>query len=419
MNDPIANWFAGTHFRIGVALRSVFLSRKTVVVVVLLLIAGVAAFVLTPRGTRSNIPLNAATDDLKATTVEATLDSLLDANKNTIWCVSAPSAWKALKEVVDGDIEIENAPPWVGDLNRSAVGSSEGDPDALVTGVGRIGQGVVEAIQARVCETFGGGRDPWLDRFADGLDDDILLAYAYLATRLEFPEPFDPIPGGLLYFVSGKKANERKSEIDEEKPAEKLYDRFWAQAFGFKSTFDAEDPRHQRIANHVRIHGYEPAEREHKSTPSYVVVLEGKSEKGDVILARLEPRQTLRATAEAALAKLSLAPDRLGDGDWLRIPVFDFHVSRSYRELIGKRILNPGFDQGHFVRVMQSVRFRLDENGADLRSRMGAAYKSCISPRIKLLIFTPPFLLLLKGRHAKQPYFAMWVANRELLVRQE
>ena len=418
MNDPIAEWFAGTHSRTSPALHSMLLSKKTVVVV-LLLIAGGAELVLTPRSSSSNISFIAATDDLNATTVEATLDSPLDANKNTIWCASAPSAWKALREVVGGDIEIEDAPPWVGDLNRSAVGSSEVDPEALVTGVGRIGEGVVEAIQARVCETFGDGRDPWLDRFADGLDDDILLVYAYLATGLEFPEPFDPIPGGILYLGSRRKANERESKIDEEKPAEKPHDKFWAQAFGFKSTFDAEDPRHNRIANHVRIHGYEPAETEHKSTPSFVVVLEGKSEKGDVILARLEPRQTLRATAEAALAKLGLAPDRLGDGDWLRIPVFDFHVSRSYRDLIGKRILNPGFDQGHFVRVMQSVRFRLDENGADLRSRMGAACKSCLTPRIKLLIFTPPFLLLLKGRHAKQPYFAMWVANRELLVRQE
>ncbi|MBN1610674.1 MAG: hypothetical protein JW940_28855 [Polyangiaceae bacterium] len=194
-------------------------------------------------------------------------------------------------------------------------------------------------------------------------------------------------------------------------------DGFCAQAFGFESNYDAENPRHRRIAEQVRVHGYEPAK---EAARGFVVVLEGKDATGDVILARLEPQPTLRATVEAALAKLSLAPDRLGHGDWLRIPVFDFLLSRSYRELVGKRLLNPGLAGGMpVVRVLQSVRFRLNENGADLQSRTGLGFKSCCGPELKFLIFEPPFLVLLKERQATRPYFALWVANNELLVRQE
>lgn len=336
--------------------------------------------------------------------MEAALDTPLDPKKNTIWCASAPVAWKALKEVVGGDIEIEDAPPWVGALNRSPIGLTDIDSAAVVTGAGWIKDGVVEDIQARVRETFGEERDPWLDTFADSLGDDNLIAYAYLATRLEFPEPLDPVPGGIL------------TQVDEYDDG--TTDKFFAQAFGLEHTFDAEDPRHQRIAKHVRVHGYEPAKEWYRPR-GFVVVLEGKDAKGDVILARLEPKQTLRTTVEAALAKLSLEPDRLGDGDWLHVPLFDYHISRSYRELIGKQMLNPGFDGAPFLRVLQSIRFRLNESGSDLRSRMGYAVKSVEDPKVKFLIFKLPFLVLLKERHAERPYFAMWVANTEVLVREK
>jgi hypothetical protein len=32
------------------------------------------------------------------------------------------------------------------------------------------------------------------------------------------------------------------------------------------------------------------------------------------------------------------------------------------------------------------------------------------------LVFDKPFLILLKRREAKRPYFALWVGNAELLV---
>lgn len=39
-------------------------------------------------------------------------------------------------------------------------------------------------------------------------------------------------------------------------------------------------------------------------------------------------------------------------------------------------------------------------------------------PRPKKLIFDQPFFVLLKRTNSKNPYFAMWVANAELMIRE-
>jgi len=408
MTDPIAEWFSSLLPRVRRALQDTMRSPKAVIAG-LLVVGGVVALALTPQDTADtnrNTRLVASMDQLTGTTMVAALDTPLDPEKNTIWCASAPVAWKLLKETVGGNIEIEDAPLWAEALNRSTVSATDIDPAALVTGVGLIGDGVVEATQSRVKETFGNGRDPWLDEFVRPLSSDVWIVYGYLAKRLEFPEPFDPLPGGIyIYSPDDEDAAAEESDADDAI----VDDRFFAQAFGLR-IFDAENPRHRRIAKHVRVHGYESPE-------NFVVVLECKGAKGDVILARGTPERTFQATLGSALAKLALAPERLTQDDCLSIPVFDFHVSHSFPEIVGKRMLNAKFKAAPIVRMMQSVLFRLNENGADLRSRMGVAVKSAERRVPKMLILAPPFLILLKQPCTDTPFFAMWVANREVLVR--
>ena len=68
------------------------------------------------------------------------------------------------------------------------------------------------------------------------------------------------------------------------------------------------------------------------------------------------------------------------------------------------------------VLAMQSIRFRLDENGAVLKSE--AAVKVADKPlkKPRQLIFDKPFLILLERHGAEQAYIALWVDNPELLA---
>jgi len=97
----------------------------------------------------------------------------------------------------------------------------------------------------------------------------------------------------------------------------------------------------------------------------------------------------------------------------LYIPILDFELFRDYQELGGHplKTANGKLHQQKLA-AMQSIRFRLDERGAILKSEGWASAGKL--PRA--YIFNKPFLILLKRRDAENPYFAMWVGNAELMI---
>jgi hypothetical protein len=63
------------------------------------------------------------------------------------------------------------------------------------------------------------------------------------------------------------------------------------------------------------------------------------------------------------------------------------------------------------VRAAQDIMFKLNEKGAMVKST-----SNMIAAAIpKQLIFNRPFLIYLKKKNGKWPYFAMWVDNAELM----
>jgi hypothetical protein len=92
-----------------------------------------------------------------------------------------------------------------------------------------------------------------------------------------------------------------------------------------------------------------------------------------------------------------------------------FDITHSYNELIGRFFINKNFEEYFITEAVQSIRFKLDEKGALLKSesRIGGAP---ISPRPKFLIFDKPFLLVMKEKKGTYPYFAVWIDNAELMV---
>jgi len=99
------------------------------------------------------------------------------------------------------------------------------------------------------------------------------------------------------------------------------------------------------------------------------------------------------------------------------VPVLNFELWKSYDELRDKIVTTPGPLQGTPIGIaMQTIRFRFDERGAILKSEAAIAKAAEMMGGPRQLIFDKPFLILLERRDAKQPYFALWVDNAELLV---
>jgi hypothetical protein len=68
------------------------------------------------------------------------------------------------------------------------------------------------------------------------------------------------------------------------------------------------------------------------------------------------------------------------------------------------------------VLAMQTIRFRLDDRGATLKSEAALAQKAATPEKLRRFIFDKPFLILLERRDAARPYLAIWVDIPELLV---
>jgi hypothetical protein len=137
----------------------------------------------------------------------------------------------------------------------------------------------------------------------------------------------------------------------------------------------------------------------------FIIRLNTESKIDELILAKIPPLETLRATIEHVQERMRnsrLDGDeraKLEDGETLMVPIINVNVKKFFET-------EP--------LTVQLIQFRLDEKGAELES---ALYSMGIHDpvRKRRFVFDRPFLLYLKERHSDAPYFVAWIENSELL----
>jgi len=106
---------------------------------------------------------------------------------------------------------------------------------------------------------------------------------------------------------------------------------------------------------------------------------------------------------------------RFEDSESLGVPNMHWRIEHHFKELEGgdKPLLNPTLRDTWIGEAVQVIEFKLDRKSASL-SGVGLA-KFALGPRV--FMFGRPFLLYMKKRGAKHPFFVMWVDNAELLIK--
>jgi hypothetical protein len=159
-------------------------------------------------------------------------------------------------------------------------------------------------------------------------------------------------------------------------------------------TLGMRPERSFRLAEQVIVYHFTDA-------AEFVIELITESPDDRLILARIEPGPTLLSTIRSVQAKLDAEKPQSGQRFLqLAVPVINFDILRRYDEF------------GRYYAVQQT-RFRLDEKGAALVSEASLGGGGVAATN---LIFDKPFLIMIQRLRAKTPYFALWVANSELLV---
>lgn len=330
------------------------------------------------------------------TTVSAHLEEPIVAGKNVLWCATFQLAWNEACARLGQDIHTQDEPPMVAILDKKAVSRDDVDEASSVAMAGWIGQGITDQIRQAVEQKFPGESPTILPSSGRPTD---LIAYAFLLKNLEFPVPFEK-PDDPLTFKGTDVA-----------------------AFGVS----ADKADQEQMREQVSILSY-------RGTADFVIELKTKSTGDQLILVRIPPGATLAATIAQVQSRLaSSTPEPMLPGDVLRVPRINFDLLREYYEIEGLPLILtvpvnvPGLgavtDGLYILKGLQSIRFQMNEKGVKLRSEavvaVGCGPSAGGPPEsAHIMVFDEPFLIMMKRTTSGRPYFAFWVDNPELLVRQ-
>ncbi len=367
------------------------------IIIVSGLILGLVFYKISRRGLLSdpdNKPdFKGSSQLLKMTEIVPTLDSPLQKNRNIVWCASFLTAWKQLEsDIAKEPIILENSPE-ISQRLQNAANPQGGIPDeSLYVAVGWNNKGIVDKIRREVIDKFPGKTPP----IFPGILPDSIVAYCYMQVSVKFKMP---------YFQSRKPMMFKDSSGTETA----------VSSFGIR---EEDDYAYRDLRTQTRVlyvDRYD--ETGNFRLKEFAVDLDQQSSPCQIVLAIVEPQATLEKTIKYTIEKIELYKNkkdsyyRLGSSGRLVVPDIVFDISHHFKELENKKIVNSNLKNQTFDIIQQDIRFSLNRSGAELNSEA----KVCCSALANHFYFNRPFLIYIKKRDAETPFFAMWVANAELL----
>lgn len=323
------------------------------------------------------------------------LNGPLSTENNLLYCATFQKAWDMMRtQMIKEDIRLKDEPSSTRQLNQLALGNDDISPDAYVAGAGPYSQELVQRVNGEVQKKFGDQADENFRLTQAPAGNLSIIAYGFLYKNLEFPIEFEKIPTPLSFQAAHSTTP--------------------VKAFGIE-LFSHEKRLHEKVASQVRILDYQ-------DDNDFVLSLTSKSKDDEIILAKIKPGKTLLDTYQAVEEKIASGKRSfIEEHESLKIPKIDFDLSHNFSEFESKSLLNKGWENWYIAAATQVIRFKLNEKGAVLKSKAfilgrmkGEAPAGRSKPR--MFIFDKPYLICLKQKAGKQPYFALWVNNPELMT---
>jgi hypothetical protein len=344
-----------------------------------------AGWVDDPDAAAEVIPLSfdGGSDKLQHTVVVPTLDTPLPDGKSAVWCSSFQLAWNRLKtDVVKGPVQMQDAGDVVERLNRAEQSEKDLVPEAYFAAAGWVEDGIVGKILTEMASRFPGGPTPALGGVREGG-----VAYAYLRAGVRYKYPFFNNTEPFRF----TDASGRQTAV---------------RAFGIRKEDTNKDGHRETFRGQVALYSFGGDE--------FAADLSKESTPNQIVLARIRRRNTLAETFAVVHDRLKGAAwgQSLGEEDTLLVPLMHWRIEHHFRELEGKRLLNPGLPGLPLGGALQTIEFKMDRYGAEVVSEALVVW---LNGGPKHYHFDRPFLIYLKKRDAQHPFFVMWVDNAELL----
>ena len=335
---------------------------------------------------------------LQQSVIVPTLDTKMPKGKNVIWCASFQLAWDRLgKDVLHGPPAIEKAEDVAERLNHSKFSETDVPSDCYYAAAGWSSKGIVKEIRREMQQRF--HRTPTIAEIDDPTN--AIVTYGYLEVSIPFPIHYfeNPIP------MAFKDSENEQTNV---------------RSFGVNFSRESiDDGPNQPLCRQVRVL-HCALEANKIKTAEFVIDPCRESSPNQVLLAYLPAEATLQATWSSLEKRMANYPrqanaDESFDVDELLVPSLAWDITHHFAELEGtdKRLKNNGFVGFYVSHAIQGIRFRLDRGGVELQSEASEGYKAV--PRE--FVFNRPFFIFVRKRGGGAPFFAMYVANAELLCK--
>lgn len=370
--------------------------RKKPITYLLLILLGVGLLAAVKNCSKSPESTPPAITKTEQTTISPYLEANLDSINNTLYCASFQMAWSKMRhQVIKEDIRITDDPLTVRQLNRLLLGNDDVSSGSYVAEAGVLSQELIERINRGLREKFGeqGGESFKMPQTAAG--ERSIIAYAYLQKNLEFRTEFEKLTSPVLFQGNGSSTP--------------------VAAFGIEK-FTYSNHLHEKLQNQVAIYDY-------RDDNDFVLSLTSKSVDDELILAKVTPGKNLLDTYQTVAKRIDTGKKTtIWENESLKMPKIDFDLSYSFPELEGKRLLNNGWEGWLIAKALQDTRFKLDEKGAVLKSRAFFMATKSEAPapgnaKPRMFIFDKPYLIYMKQKTGKYPYFVLWINNPELMLK--
>jgi predicted Zn-dependent protease len=308
-----------------------------------------------------------------------------DPNLNNIYCGTFQLAWNKLQSTfVDQTISMNDGPAWVDYLNESQFSEFDIDTADCLTFFSAFDENARNQLVAEMNRKFPGHME-----FPTSDTANSVYAFAYLLKNLSY-EQFH---------------NQEKIYFNKKQ---------WVQAFGFEKYENSND----KISEEVSLMHYD-------SDDDFTIKINLMDSKDELLVSKMSPSQSLHDTYGEMRAKLRGEKIELQPGDLVQIPYLTFDITAGFDEILNKYVGTYGHPANPDLRIermLQRVRFEMDEDGIDLESMalvevmedaMEEPEEDVYIP--KKLIFNSGYLVSLRKAGSKEPYFLMWVNNTELM----
>jgi hypothetical protein len=326
-----------------------------------------------------------SSQDLSQTAVVATLEEPIPEDKNAVWSAAFPLIWKkASRTLAKGAIELDGAKDLGNRLNRAFDPQNDVPQDGLV-----VAAGTTAEVEKKIGHLLANGASG-AARYS---------FYASLEASMEFPYPYAPDIKPLS-FVDGQ--GKSSSVI----------------AFGIPAKAEMK-MKEQRAQIRV-LYADNPSRPE-----EFALDLYSSSKPNQLIIAMIKRPANLKDAINRLNERIEWFDRaiskgiedhgqyelKIDDTDILLAPEIAFQVLHSFKDLEGRRFSDAAGKPHLIVNAQQNIQFNLNRKGASF----GSEARMDVDAAPRVFKFDKPFLVLMRTRGHKQPYFAMWVDNSELL----